>query len=88
MKRSGLSIFLKIREKTSSQIFLFSNLKFYNCAVRFPNFQHIFTLPLCSSFEAFQRVNFSSPSSPLSKTQALKKNTKRLLWLPEKSRLN
>ena len=88
MKRSGVSIFLKIHEKTSSQIFLFSNLKFYNCALRFPNFQHIFTLPLCSSFEAFQRGNFSSPRSPLSKTQALKKNTKRLLWLPGKSSLN
>ena len=73
MTRSGVSIFLKIHEKTSSQIFLFSNLKFYNCALRFPNFQHIFTLPLCSSFEAFQRGNFSSPRSPLSKTQALKK---------------
>ena len=88
MKRSGVSIFLKIREKTSSQIFLFSNLKFYNCAVRFPNFQHRFTPSLCSSFEAFQRGNFSSPRNPLSKTQALTKNTKRLLWLPEKSSLN
>ena len=88
MKRSGVSIFLKIREKTSSQIFLFSNLKFYNCAVRFPNFQHIFTLPLCSSFEAFQRGNFSSPRSPLSKTQALKKILSDFYGCLKKSNLN
>lgn len=80
MKRSGLSIFFKIREKTSRQIFSFSNLKFYNCAVRFPNFQHIFTLPLCSSF--------SSPRSPLSKTQALKKILSDFYGCLKKSSLN
>ena len=88
MKRSGVSIFLKIREKTSSQIFLFSNLKFYNCAVRFPNFQHRFTPSLCSSFEAFQRGNFSSPRSPLSKTQALKKILSDFYGCLKKSSLN
>ena len=88
MKRSGVSIFLKMSEKTSSQIFLFSNLKFYNCALRFPNFQHIFTLPLCSSFEALQRGNFSSPRSPLSKTQALKKILSDFYGCLKKSSLN
>ena len=88
MKRSGVSIFLKMSVKTSSQIFLFSNLKFYNCALRFPNFQHIFTLPLCSSFEALQRGNFSSPRSPLSKTQALKKILSDFYGCLKKSSLN
>ena len=88
MKRSGVSIFLKMSVKTSSQIFLFSNLQFYNCALRFPNFQHIFTLPLCSSFEALQRGNFSSPRSPLSKTQALKKILSDFYGCLKKSSLN